>query len=161
VYTASQMYRFEKTDSTNTDFLALVAMLDADLYARYGDLQNEYEQFNDLSNINTALVAYQGKTPVGCCCFKKYDADIVEMKRVFVVPESRKQGIATQLIALLEDWAAQLGFQTMILETGDQQPESVCLYKKLGYQTIPNYRMFIGMEHSICMQKTLQQTQTQ
>jgi putative acetyltransferase len=149
------MYRLEKTDSTNTDFLALVAMLDADLYARYGDLQKEYEQFNALDNINNVLVAYQNQKPVGCCCFKVYNTNKVEMKRVFVVPENRNQGIASLLITELENWAAQLGFAAIILETGDQQPESVGVYKKLGYQITANYREFIGMEHSICMQKLL------
>jgi hypothetical protein len=39
---------------------------------------------------------------------------------------------------------------------GNRQPEAAILYKKQGYQVIPNYGQYIGMEEtSICMKKEL------
>jgi len=55
----------------------------------------------------------------------------------------------------LESWASELNFKYCVLETGKRQPEAIALYKKNGYQIIPNYGQYHGIENSICFQKTV------
>ncbi|MCH5344604.1 MAG: GNAT family N-acetyltransferase, partial [Acetatifactor sp.] len=58
-------------------------------------------------------------------------------------------------VSLLIEWAMELGYQRMILETGELLAESCALYKKLGFQVIPNYGPYVNMPESLCMAKDL------
>jgi len=146
----------KRTDSQNPDFKALIDLLDIDLRSRYGALQDHYDQFNDISIIPYVVVAYIDNQAVGCGAFKQYNDTQVEIKRVFVKESSRGKGIARLILAELERWAKELGFKACVLETGDRQYEAIDLYnKKLGYDIIPNYGQYEGLEHSVCMRKEL------
>jgi GNAT superfamily N-acetyltransferase len=87
------------------------------------------------------LVAYADGVPVGCVGWRSLDGDeeIAELKRLYSTPEARNQGVATQLIAAIEDNAREQGRKRMVLETGRKQPEAVALYTKLGYEPIEHY----------------------
>ncbi len=99
------------------------------------------------------MVAYQQDVPVGCGAIKQYADQTTEVKRMFVRPEYRGQGIAAQILAELEKWAHELGYAECILETGKKQPEAIRLYQKSGYNQIPNYGQYAGVENSVCMIK--------
>jgi len=42
-----------------------------------------------------------------------------------------------------------------VLETGLRQPEAIALYTKSGYNPIPNYGQYAGMENSRCFEKVI------
>jgi GNAT superfamily N-acetyltransferase len=150
------MVMFKRTNSNDPDFYSLVEKLDKDLQDRYGDLQTFYNRFNSIKNLPTVVVAYYEEQPVGCGCFKKFDDEIVEIKRMYVANEQRGKGIGAAILAELENWAAELKNGSMVLETGYNQPEAIHLYEKMGYTVIPNYGQYSGMEEtSICMKKEL------
>lgn len=92
---------------------------------------------------------------VGCGAFKEFNDETVEIKRMFVPDEQRGKGIASKVLKELEAWALELGYTTCILETGKRQPEAIALYKKNGYELIPNYGQYAGVENSVCFQKVL------
>jgi putative acetyltransferase len=46
------------------------------------------------------------------------------------------------------------GYAAAVLETGLMQSEAIGLYKKSGYQIIPNYGQYVGVENSLRFQKT-------
>lgn len=144
-----------RTDSDNTDFRTLVALLDQDLAVRDGDDHAFYAQFNKVDSIKEVIVAYHDGTPVSCGAIKPFSTTEAEVKRMFVHPDYRKQGIAARVLNALEGWAAELGFSSCILETGKKQPEAVALYQKVGYHITPNYGQYIGVDNSICMIKPL------
>lgn len=144
-----------RTESNDTDFPYLVALLNRELRERYGALQSVYDQYNHIINLATVVIAYRDDKPAGCGCFKKFDSNTVEIKRMFVKPEERKQGIASGILNELEVWAKEDGYAYAVLETANKQPESIALYQKSGYEVIPNYGQYIGMENSICMRKEL------
>ena len=145
----------QRSNSSNPDFRFLIPLLDKELADRYGELQAVYDQYNQIINIDTVIIAYRDDTPVGCGCFKQIDEHSVEIKRMFVKPGERGKGIASAILSGLELWAWENGFSYTLLETGDKQHEAIALYQKLGYNTIPNYGQYAGMESSICMQKEL------
>jgi putative acetyltransferase len=144
-----------RTDSENEDFGELVRLLDKDLAIRDGADHSFYAQFNKIDAIKNVVVAYQNEFPVGCGAFKKYDEETVEIKRMFVRPEYRGKGIAGTVLTELENWAITLGFKFAVLETGKKQPEAIRLYEKSGYELIPNYGQYAGIENSVCMKKSL------
>lgn len=149
------MLTLTRTTSDDPDFRELVRLLDQDLRVRDGDDHAFYAQFNKVDSIRYAVVAYYGAAPVGCGAFKEFEGGQVEIKRMFVHPARRGQGIAQALLAELEGWARELGHTGCVLETGQQQPEAIALYQKCGYQRIPNYGQYAGVANSVCMRKAI------
>ncbi len=141
--------------SDNPDFQELVKHLDAELRVRDGDEHAFYSQFNKIDAIRHAVVAYINNQAVGCGAIKSYDTETVEIKRMFVPPVRRGQGIASQILTDLEEWATELGFKKCILETGYKQPEAIALYTKNGYRAIPNYGQYQNVKNSVCFGKVI------
>jgi len=144
-----------RTDSTNPDFVALVKLLDLDLAVRDGDDHAFYSQFNKIDRIRHVVVAYADGLPVGCGAFKEYTPGTAEIKRMYTMPEGRGRGIASQVLAELEAWAAELSYEKCVLETGINQPEAIALYRKCAYRQIPNYGQYAGVETSLCFEKSI------
>lgn len=149
------MITIRRTDSENPDFIALVKLLDADLAIRDGADHSFYSQFNKIDKIKHAIVAYVNNEPHGCGAIKEYSITAMEVKRMYTSPNSRGKGIATTILKELETWANELGYKTCVLETGKKQPEAIALYKKNGYNIIPNYGQYAGVENSVCFEKEI------
>lgn len=150
------MLKILRTTSDHPDFRQLVALLDQDLAVRDGADHAFYAQFNTLNKISHAVLAFWENQPVGCGAIRAYDADAVEVKRMFVLPEYRGRGIASAVLSELEAWAANLGCSRCILETGKNQPEAIALYQKQRYAITPNYGQYVGVDNSVCMEKGIQ-----
>ena len=149
------MIRIQRTDAKNQDFIKLVQQLDAYLAVTDGEEHSFYDQFNKIDQLKYVVIAYESNEPLGCGALKQYQPNTMEVKRMYVSPESRGKGIGTQLLAALEDWAAELSYEKCILETGKRQHEAVELYKKNGYQLISNYGQYASVENSLCFEKQL------
>jgi GNAT superfamily N-acetyltransferase len=149
------MTNLVRTNSEDSDFLELVRLLDEDLQIRDGDEHSFYAQFNKVDKIRHVVLAYENDEAVACGAIKEYAECVAEIKRMFVRAEWRGRGIAKSILSELETWASELGFSECILETGWNQPEAIGLYQKCGYETIPNYGQYSGVENSVCMKKPL------
>jgi putative acetyltransferase len=147
--------RFVRTDSDDLDFQKLVEALDADLKFRDGEDNVFYAQFNKITTIKHAIVAYEQNVAVACGAIKQYDGNTMEVKRMYVLPNKRGQGLAASVLDELELWAKELKNTRCILETGQKQPEAIALYTKEGYQIIPNYGQYKGITNSVCFEKML------
>ena len=149
------MITLKRTNSDDPDFISLVALLDKDLAIRDGEDHSFYNQFNKIDKIKHVVVFYEDDIAVGCGAFREKESDSVEIKRMYVHPDHRKKGIASQVLAELERWAAEIKYPYTVLETGKKQPEAIALYQKSGYSIIPNYPPYENMDNSVCMKKTL------
>jgi len=149
------MFSIKRTDSTDKDFITLVGLLDAELAVRDGGDHSFYAQYNKIDKINNVVVVYLDDKPVGCGAFKPFDAESIEVKRMFVSETARNQKVATQILTMLEVWAKELGYKKSVLETGKRQPEAIALYKKSGYIITANYGQYIGIDNSICFEKVI------
>lgn len=148
---------FLRTDSENADFLALVKQLDAYLSEKDGDEHSFYAQFNKVDSIKHVIVAYDGDLPVGCGAIKAFSQDVMEVKRMYVLPTQRGKGVASQILQHLEVWARELGYRKCILETGTRQKEAIILYQKNGYKRMAvNYGQYEGVENSLCFEKDVE-----
>lgn len=142
-----------RADSTNLQFQSLVKSLDADLRIRDGEEHVFFAQFNKIDLIKHVIVAFIDDVPVGCGAIKIYQDNIMEVKRMFVVPEMRGKGIATSILQELENWAKELNVTQLILETGKKQPEAIALYQKNNYLVIDNFGQYVGVNSSVCFEK--------
>jgi GNAT superfamily N-acetyltransferase len=85
------------------------------------------------------IVGYSDGVVVCCGGIKRLDAETCEIKRMYVVPEARGQGVARELLGALEDCARALDYKLARLDTGPKQPEARHLYESAGYTPIPNF----------------------
>jgi GNAT superfamily N-acetyltransferase len=149
------MLTLHRTNSNNPDFQNLVTDLDIYLAIQDGAEHSFYAQFNKIDTIKHVVVVYENNMPVGCGAIKKYMNTTMEIKRMFVVPEKRNQGIASTILKELETWAGELNFQKCILETGKKQTEAIKLYLRNNYTIIANYGQYAAVENSVCFKKEL------
>jgi GNAT superfamily N-acetyltransferase len=85
------------------------------------------------------LIVYAGDEPVGCGGFKRLDTETAEIKRMFVSPGARGQGLGRRILAELEAGAREAGYSSIRLDTGDRLPAALELYRSAGYGEIPDY----------------------
>lgn len=80
-----------------------------------------------------------------------------ELKRMFVVPQRRGQGLAGELLGHLEQSAREAGVGYLVLETGDAQPVAVALYRSRGYAEVDGspFGHYADSPHSIYLGKAL------
>ena len=148
------MIKLNRTDADDSDFTALVKQLDAELAIIDGEEHSFYSQFNKIDNLRFVIVAYNDENPIGCGAMKEYSKDAMEIKRMFVTPGRRNKGIASKILIELENWARELSYSRCVLETGVRQPDAIALYRKNGYMPIPNWGQYIGLENSVCFEKS-------
>ncbi|MFT5436000.1 MAG: putative acetyltransferase [Ulvibacter sp.] len=149
------MIKTTRTSSENQDFITLVKLLDADLAIRDGDEHSFYNQFNKLDLIKHVVVLYDNGIAVSCGSIKEESSKRMEVKRMYTLSKSRSRGLASLVLNELETWAREMSYDKCILETGRKQPEAIQLYKKNGYQLIPNYGQYQGIINSLCFEKNL------
>jgi GNAT superfamily N-acetyltransferase len=146
-----------KTSSCNNDFKLLVAELDSHLTDFYGNEQDFFEKHNKVDNIKNVIIVYDKEIPIGCGGIKEYSNSIMEIKRMYVKPKYRGQGIASNILLSLENWAMELGYFSTVLETMKVKENVISMYLKNGYKIIPNYGQYEKMDKSICMRKVISQ----
>ncbi|WP_315066354.1 GNAT family N-acetyltransferase [uncultured Clostridium sp.] len=144
-----------KTDSKNIDFIKLIKLLDEDLNERYGELQKQYDKHNKPEFIKDVIIIYKDDVPAACGALKEYDADTIELKRIFVTKDNRRQGLSKLIVSRLEELGSSNGYKSAVLETGIKQIEAINLYKNTGYTIIENYGQYAGNSNSVCMKKDL------
>ena len=145
----------KRTNQENKAFQELVKQLDAELAIRDGVDHAFYHQFNGIESLDHVIVVYEKDQAVGCGAFKARNKQQIEIKRMFVLTAARKKGHATNILKALETWAAEIGFNEAILETGKAQIEALSFYPKQGYVVISNFPPYIGVENSVCFKKPL------
>ncbi|HEX7738642.1 MAG TPA: GNAT family N-acetyltransferase [Marmoricola sp.] len=85
------------------------------------------------------VVAAGDPHPVAGGALRFLDETRAEVKRMWVDPEARGRGLATQLLARLEQLALEHGRSVMVLDTNTGLAAAVRLYEREGYSRIPRY----------------------
>jgi putative acetyltransferase len=146
----------EIVHQTSTDLKGLIAKLDEDLYQRYPADEVHVVDFTDprIDEI-VFVVAYLNETPVSCGAIRPIDAETTELKRFYVEPAFRKQGIAKRMLDFLEEQAKALRFKVIKLETGAEQPEAIIFYEKYGFRAIDKFGEYVDCISSLCYEKVV------
>jgi GNAT superfamily N-acetyltransferase len=151
---AYEQVEIRAVDYASSDAASLIEAANIDLATRYRTqladlggpntswLQNEPSQF--MPPQGSFFVAFLNGRPVGCGGWVSHgtSGEVGELKKLYVLPEARKCGIARRILAASEGSARENGRLRMILEAGTSQPEALTLYESLGYVLIENYGYF-------------------
>ena len=143
-----------QTITDNLDFQFLVKFLDAELFERYPETQDQFDDINKKIQDAIAVIGYVNNNPVCCGCVKIEDT-IAELKRMFVKREHRGKGYSKNIVIELERICKQKNIEKIILETQIRQPEAISLYKNMGFKECDKFAPYIDNEMSICMEKNL------
>lgn len=137
------------------DFVKLCQALDRELAVSDGALYDFYHQFNQLEKLEEAVLIYEGEIAVACGALRIYDAQHIEVKRMYVLPTARRKGYARRILKHLEDGARKRGYAFLILETGHTQNDAIALYLHYGFEITENYVPYTGLSTSLCLSKKL------
>jgi GNAT superfamily N-acetyltransferase len=87
------------------------------------------------------LIARRGGQPLGCVGLVPLpDGNATaEVKRLWIAPEIRGQGLATRLMAEVESLARKEGFRRLVLDTNGTLTEAVAFYQRAGWTAIARY----------------------
>jgi ribosomal protein S18 acetylase RimI-like enzyme len=86
------------------------------------------------------LFAKQDERIVGCVAVRKLEENICEMKRLYVIPSARGQGIGRKLAETIIAQAKAIGYKHMRLDTVASMQAANRLYSSLGFHPIAPYR---------------------
>nr|WP_284241204.1 GNAT family N-acetyltransferase [Paenibacillus glycanilyticus] len=144
-------------DHDNEDLHRLIRKLDEDLAERYPNPDDVFTvDFTDPKVREMVfMVAYIDGVAVGCGAIRPLDETTVELKRFYVDPDYRRQGIAGMVLASLENKAIAMNRRVMRLEAGAPQPEALHFYASKGYYEIERFGEYADSESSLCYEKVL------
>lgn len=81
------------------------------------------------------------------------EGGFAELKRFYVDPALRGQGVADALIEALVEHARTRGATTVRLETGDKQHAAMRFYARHGFEVVPRFGPYVDSATSVCMQR--------
>ncbi len=131
----------EQVEQARALVLEYVDWLGIDL--NFQDLESEMREFpGDYAPPDGCLLlAVDEQGPAGCVGLRKLEPGICEMKRLYVQPRCRGQGLGQRLAQAIIDEARALGYAAMRLDTLSTMHPAIALYRGLGFQpTAPYYR---------------------
>jgi uncharacterized protein YdhG (YjbR/CyaY superfamily)/ribosomal protein S18 acetylase RimI-like enzyme len=92
-----------------------------------------------LPPLGVVLVARRSGQSLGCGAVKLGEPSVAEIKRLWVSPRVRGQGIGSRILAELESRAATAGKQVVRLDTNGALAEALALYRRRGYHEVPPF----------------------
>lgn len=86
------------------------------------------------------LAEYEGQL-AACVALHRLEADVCEMKRLYLRPQFRGKGLGRILADRIIAEARQIGYRRMRLDTVEPvMKDAVAMYRKLGFKEIEPYR---------------------
>lgn len=97
-----------------------------------------YEYFGDGAGI---WLATEDEKTLGCIALRPLlqVAGAGEVKRLYVRPEGRGQGVAERLLRAMEDYALKIGYRTLYLDSKDDLVAAIRFYQRHGYELCERY----------------------
>lgn len=138
---------------THPDVTALVLAAEDELFTRYPGTTR-----SPLDPHARFVVAYVLGRPVGCGAIVASSPGVGEIRRMYVLPAHRRAGVARRILAALERRATVLGWDSIILETGVNQPEAIALFDSSAYERTEPYGRYVDNPYSVCFVKKIVRT---
>jgi putative acetyltransferase len=142
----------------SADAQRLITALDANLASRYPPEQRfgpNLKPEQVAAGLGTFVVARLAGRAVGCGAVRLLDRGIVEVKRMYVEPAARGQGVAREILAHLEAAGRELGAERAVLETGIYQDEAIGLYVRAGYRKVDCWGEYLTSPTSVCYERKI------
>ena len=134
---------------------ALIEQLDRYLHSLYPAESNHLLPIDQLLAPNVRFLAAQrGGAILGIGAVLLREG-YGEIKRVYVPPSARGQGIARRLIEALVEEARDARLPLLRLETGIHQPEALALFRAHGFRQIGPFGDYATDPLSVFMERRL------
>jgi putative acetyltransferase len=138
------------------DARMLVAQLHAYLFPQYPPASQHGLSVDQMIEAKVDFfILRAGGAPAGCGGLQSFGKDYAELKRFYIRPEFRRNGLGGILLRHLEEFVRTHGISIVRLETGIHQHEAILLYEKTGYRRIPPFGSYPEDPLSICYEKRL------
>lgn len=85
------------------------------------------------------LLACEGETAVGCVALRPLDGTFCEMKRLYVRPSHRGNGVGRRLADAIVQAGRDRAYTAMRLDTGQTMAVAAAMYRGMGFREIPAY----------------------
>jgi putative acetyltransferase len=108
------------------------------------------------SDVYLVVARVRGRA-VGVGGIELQDPGVAELKRFFVTPDQRGNGVADAIMATLVEQAILNGVRLLRLETGDQQHAARAFYRRHGFADVPRFSPYESSDTSVCMQRVIKQ----
>lgn len=134
----------------------LISALDSYLSGLYPPESNHFLDLEQLAGSAIRFfVARRAGSAVACGALRIDAEGYGEVKRMYVVPAARGQGLGRAILARIEDEARREGLRLTRLETGIHQAEAIALYRACGYAECPPFGEYRADPLSRFMEKPL------
>lgn len=86
------------------------------------------------------VLARDGDEFAGCAAVRPVDANVVELRRLWVRKPYRKIGLGREIALHLLGWAKEAGYRRARVEVLSVMPQADVLFRALGFEPIPEDR---------------------
>ncbi len=106
------------------------------------DFQNNEKDFLTLSEQYSEshsviyLAKHQGEV-IGCGAYRRVNAEICEMKKVYVKPSYREKGIGVNIIKTVIEGAKRVSYRKICLDVLPEFSTAISIYENLGFKPSP------------------------
>lgn len=153
---SAQIHHIALESPGQPEVIGLIAELDAYQDALYPPESRHALDLAALKQGNVLfLVARDGSAQAVGCGAVVLGPAFGEIKRLYVHPRQRGQGIAGRILGRLEAEACKAGCTLLKLETGPLQPEALALYTRRGYSRRGPFGTYRDDPLSVFMEKRI------
>lgn len=135
-----------RVDYGHPDAARLIEQVQQEYVERYGSPdESPVDPLMFVPPHGSFFVGYVGEEPVATGAWRHCGADrlgttrTAEIKRMYVVPAAQRRGHARRMLVHLELTAREAGYEAVVLESGNRQPEALALYASAGYVEIEGF----------------------
>lgn len=100
-------------------------------------------------------VGYVEGTPIAIAGWRLHDDGRAELKRMYVAEANRGNGYSRIMLQWLERSAAAAGVSVMVLETNQQHPAALRLYRSAGYEPVSAFGYYADDPGSVYLGRDL------
>ncbi len=140
----------------SADARRLIEALDEHIASRYVPEQRfgpNLKSQQIAPGLGTFVIARIAGRAVGCGALRKLDETSAEVKRMYVAPDVRGQGVGKKILEHLEGVGRELGVHRLVLETGIYQAEAIGLYHQAGFEPVRCWGEYAESLTSVCFEK--------
>lgn len=134
-----KLFTNDLLEDTRNIFREYQSDIDTDLC--FQDFENELENLpGKYSEPDGRLyLAFSDDKIVGCIALRSINSEECEMKRLYVRPKYRKEGIGRILVEKIISEARKIGYQKMVLDTLEKMNSAIKIYKTFGFEDYRPY----------------------